>query len=624
MLAPGALTCEIVIIPLRGLDQAKISRLAKTGAFTVLFLSSSLPHFMRLQRILPRDWAMPAPGAVLNNAAARLRDIVVNLDAQIWNDPDRVSWDASLLGERGPLASTTMLNLARLKVVAELSGKPGRYLVVADDVAIGRMLLRAARQAGAAVSWSVPGHSPGLIDHIVQFGTTLRVAIDTARRRTSLVKRFFVRKLVLAWQRRRMPLPMDALRAADVLLTVWGRPDTFPTQGPLMHEHNFGRLPELLRQAGLRVVYLVYPLTYVAPARDIIRNALSAQEAVVVVDDFVPWWAGFAAALFGLGFPMRLGKLSVDNLDATDVVRAEAVRDRRLAFGAEATLLRYVGSGMARLGIRPRALIHLYEGQPWEKMLARGFAATRVIGVQNVPFAANYLSFFPSRRSIVERRMPDFLLMTGNRYVQWMIDAGVPVARVGVLGATRYEGAQELLPQGTSIVCCTGIDFDEAVELATKAARATVGLGRRLIINYHPITDQVFRAQLRDQVQQAMEQQTSHITFSTASIRDLLRDAADVLYTTSAAGFEAVRAGRRAIYVARDLQIDHDKLPEGIATRCRSVEELRRLLAVRDHVAESAEESVELSDWLSPVVDAATVKELLISLDSSDNLMSPA
>src|SRR5262249_28665430 len=148
-----------------------------------------------------------------------------------------------------------------------------------------------------------------------------------------------------------------------------------------------------------------------------------------------------------------------------------------------------------------------------------------------------------------------------------------------------YEGMLEAMPRGSSIVCCTGIDFDEAVELATKAARATAGLGRRLIINYHPITDDAFRAGLRAPVQQAAKRQTSHITFSTASIRELLRDAADVLYTTSAACFEAVHAGRRAIYVARDLQLDYDKLPEAIAVRCRSVEELRRVLAVPDPLA---------------------------------------
>jgi hypothetical protein len=201
-----------------------------------------------------------------------------------------------------------------------------------------------------------------------------------------------------------------------------------------------------------------------------------------------------------------------------------------------------------------------------------------------------------------------------------MIDAGVPAARVGVLGATRYEGAQKLIPRGTSIVCCTGIDFDEAVELAMKAVRATAGLGRRLIINYHPITDDAFRAALRAQVQQALERETGPITFSTASVRELLRDAADVLYTTSAACFEAVQAGRRAIYVARDLQLDYDKLPAAIAVRCRSVEELRGVLATSEQLARYAERSMELRDWLGPVVGAATVKELLLGrLDTSDD-----
>lgn len=616
MRAPTISAREVVALPLRDIDEARISALAATGAFKVLFLASSLDAFRAMQRMLPRDWSMPVPGEALNAAAHRLRKVVIDLDSHVWPEgASRVAWDASRLGERSPLGSTTMLNLARLLVFAEEIARPGRYLLVTDDSVLGNVFLQEARRLGASAGWYAPTHGARLATRIAHAATTLGGWIDGVRRRASLVRRFVARKLVLAsWRRRRRPFPLGALRSADVLLTVWGRADTFPHGEPLTIEHNFGRLPELLREAGLRVAYLVYPLTYTSPFTQIAHNALTARETVALVDDFVPWWAGLAAAVFGLRFPHQVGGLSIFGVDAGPVVRVEAARDRRRAFAAEAMLLRHVGKGLARRGIRPPVVLHLYENQPWEKLLARGLRAhlpaVRVIAVQHAPFASGYLSFVPSRRSIAERSIPDVVLATGEGYAQWLRDAGVPDERIDVLGAVRYEQAPQVAPPGRAVLCCTGIDLDEAIELATKAAVATAASGRALVVNFHPVTDKSFRTSVRDAVARALPGDAAHVTFSTASMRELLGEAGVVLYTTSAACFEAVQAGRTAIYVARDLELDYDKLPDAIALRCRSVEDLRNRLLTADKG--SPQSSAALAQWLAPVVDAPALGALLM------------
>ena len=606
---------QIVFVPVNALDAARIASLARSGSFIVCYLSSSYAGWAQLHERLPSEWSMPTPGPALNRAAERLRDAVINLDEQA--QPAGLSdfeWQASLLAERGPLVSTLMLNLARLVVFIEWVAQPGRHLVVVDDLAFGTLLLREAQLRNWNAGWLAPGRKFGLRDRAVALGEWLASFVDGARRRASVVRRFLVRKLVLAGQRQRRPLRLEELRKADVLLVVWGRADTFSQDGMLSNEFNFGRLPSLLRQAGFAVAYLAYPLTYVSPFGAIAANVLAAQEPVALIEDFIPWWAILPASIRGLTFPRRLGRLSVLGIDATEVLRLEARRDRRLAVNAEACLLAHVGRRLARRAVRPELVVHLYESQPWEKMLAFGvrkhLPTARIIGVQHSPFAWSYLSFFPSRRNIARAALPDLLLTCGEGYAQWFRDAGVSSARVGVVGAVRFENvACPAVARGQAVLCCTSIELDEAVELATKAAAATAGLGISLLINFHPVTNEAFRTSVRDAVCKAALA-SEHVTFSPLSMRDLLEQSSVVLYMSSAASFEAVAGGRVAIYVTRDLALDYDKLPNEIALRCNSRESLRETLG-HPAAATHRQSPTALEYWLAPVINASELRRLL-------------
>jgi hypothetical protein len=611
---------QIVIIPVDALDQDRIARLARTGWFTVCYLASSYSRYTDLHGHLPPGWSMPRPGFELNAVAERLRDVVINIDAQAQPPTlSRLQWDATLLAERGPLVSTLTLNLARLVVFIERAGRPGRHLVVVDDVSFGLLLLREARRRQWEAGWLGPGRNLGLWYRAIALRELLGRSVDGARRRVSVVRRFAVRKAQLAWQRRRNALRLDEMRKADVLLVVWGRADTFPKIGPVVQEFNFGRLPALLREAGFRVGYLVYPLTYVSRFETIAANALAAQEPAALIEDFIPWWAIIPAALRGLAFPRQVGRLSVLGIDATAVLRLEAGRDRHLSVSATATLLSYVGRGLARCGIRPGYALHLYESQPWEKMLAFGLRrhlpSARIVGVQHTPFAWNYLSFFPSRRSIAQGALPDLLLMSGEGYARWFRDAGISSARIAVLGALRFEPvALAVAPRGHAVLCSTSIELEEAIELATKAAVALEGLGVPLIINFHPVTDEAFRASVRDSVRKAIGFAADYVTFSPAPMRDLLEQSGIVLYMSSAACFEAAAAGRATVYLTRDLALDYDKLPNEMAKRCSSREALREILRSHfDTTAHFSHSDADLTHWLAPVVDANTLRRLLTS-----------
>src|SRR5262245_1406475 len=515
---------QVVIIPSAALDNKSIDALAKIGPFTVCYLAGSFARYARLREALPAGWSMPVPGPALNAAASRLRDAVINLDAQARPATlNRLAWDATLLAERGPLTSTLMLNLARLVVFVECVGRPGQHLVVVEDYEFGRLLLREAVRRGWDAGWLRPGTALDLRQRAIAGRESLARGLDGARRRASAVRRFLTHKAQLAWWRRRRPQRLDELRRADVLLVVWGRADTFPPGDLLTKEFNFGRLPDRLRESGLLIGYLAYPLTYVAPFRAIVANSVAAREPVALIEDFIPWWAIIGAVLTGLRLPRQVGRLEVLGIDATEVLRLEARRDRRLSVSVEATLLAHVGKGLARAGIRPKALLHLYEAQPWEKMLAHGvrghLPSTRIVGVQHAPFARNYLSFFPSRETLKVGVFPDLLLTAGEAYAQWFQEAGLAPDRIGVVGAVRYETtAREPTPRGRAVLCCTSIEVDEAIELATKAATAVQGLDVPLIINFHPVTDEAFR----DRVRNAVGNASDNIVFSPKPMRELL------------------------------------------------------------------------------------------------------
>ena len=130
---------------------------------------------------------------------------------------------------------------------------------------------------------------------------------------------------------------------------------------------------------------MAYPLTYVSPFTAIAANALNAEDAVALMEDFIPWWAIIPAALSGFSLPRRIGRLSIFGIDATDgVAHGGTTRPSPVR-----SVQRLVCSLMWAAGLRAAALVqkvllHLYESQPWEKMLAVGvrryLPSTRVGG----------------------------------------------------------------------------------------------------------------------------------------------------------------------------------------------------------------------------------------------------
>ncbi|CAK0754329.1 hypothetical protein WCLP8_2590001 [uncultured Gammaproteobacteria bacterium] len=417
---------------------------------------------------------------------------------------------------------------------------------------------------------------------------------------------------VLRVLRHAHPLPVAALRACDVLIMTWAGERTFPSSGIKDNDVYFGALPGLLREGGLKVGYIANPLFWMSPFPAIAENCAAAADPVLITEDCLNARDLLAALVRSLRAPFPGGKrLRLEGLDLTALARREVWIERSKWRSGQAWLRLNVGRTLHRHGVAPKAVIMSYEGQPWEKMVRAGLRRhcpdTKIIACQVSMFGAPYLSFYPSRAEITQGRSPDRLWVSGEYYADLFRRHGFPPERLDVIGAVRYQtfldhllslaadgaadGVSPNRTDGLTVLCTTSIEYQESLELVHKTALAVAALGQgRVLVNFHPVTDQAFRQRLKTAVAALVGVEPDWLDYVDGGVQALLARASVVVYNSSGTAFEALAAGVPTIYVGRDLAIDQDKIPDAVAVRCRSVEELRArlvaLTATDDHATD--------------------------------------
>jgi hypothetical protein len=84
-----------------------------------------------------------------------------------------------------------------------------------------------------------------------------------------------------------------------------------------------------------------------------------------------------------------------------------------------------------------------------------------------------------------------------------------------------------------------------------------------------------------------------------------------VLHSTSAAAFDALFAGKPAIYVRREVMLDQNKVPPGLTISCGTIDELRAsIVAALSDGKPTSSRAGALDDWVAPVSEAAIAAEL--------------
>jgi len=544
---------------------------------TIWYFGDSYAVWTALRERLPAECRLAPVGDTINRWARDLVEPLRNLDADVAID-DPATWAASGIGCRGRFETPVTSFACCCAAFLEAMEGGGRHLFVVSDDDLGHVLYAVARERGWDVGWIQPRKAPR---HWV--GAAFRV-IRTMRDRITSLRHFGRRRLQIKRMRRRYPLELEKLRQADTVLVLWGRANTFLPGGKI-RDGWFVDLPDLLRREGRQLAYLVQPLDWVDPFEAIAENALGSGQPTLMIEDAYTIGDLLRAAVITLRAPARPKRWQPRGLDLTAVLRAALSREVRRP-PTLAHLQKKVGPLMRRLGMTPRTVVHLYEGQPWERSLRMSVRATlpgaSVVAVQHMPFPPLYLNFVPSRREIAAGEVPDALMVLGPHIAEFFRALGFPDQRLAVGGALRFSTMTSLHGASSrgNVLCCTGIDWHESHELADKAAQAVARLpDLQLVVNFNPQAPATLRAAVKSFVLSRLPADARpRITFSDLGIRDLISSSGAVLYSDTNAAYEAFAAGCELIFVGRDHALDYDKLPPGWAIHCRCVDEIAAAL----------------------------------------------
>jgi hypothetical protein len=508
-------------------------------------------------------------GALLNETAKRLRPEIVALESLLASGRFPLSWSASDTAELNPVTSDLHLDLCRGIALIEAARSGGDHLVVVDDNSLGRSLVDLCRCSGITARWWGAKWS------------AMRAFYYALRGHAVHVQAFWRRRRLL----RRIPAYQERTNPADACLLTWIDRRTF-VDGPALETDRFlGKLPTWLRAVGIPFSWLGNVLGPPDGLEEAAARARCSERLDVTAALFDVRGLVRAYGLL-LAFPFAVRRRSsIAGTDVTPLVR-RAVRmelaSTRLIFAVQ-----YFGlaRAMKARGMTPRIVLYTYENQPWEKQMLAGFRralpATVLVGVQHAPFAASYLAPQPTARQWRDETTPDLLATIGEEFRDRLIAHGAPPARVIVGGALRYPSILDkrscpLVPTDGAtrrVLAACSYDLQEALELVQKAAAATAGVAE-LIVNFHPMVDEGFRATLREQVTKEVD--GNHLSFVEGNADVWLGKVDVVLYNASGTSFEAVSAGIPTIFVGSEIALDIDKMEGQGGLQCRSAADLRR------------------------------------------------
>ena len=311
----------------------------------------------------------------------------------------------------------------------------------------------------------------------------------------------------------------------------------------------------------------------------------------------------------------------IGQYDVSEIAQMVLARERFAWRPANAALWAQAGPFLARHGIRPKAVFHVYENQTWEKGLRHGLRralpATRIVGCQQSPFSELYPNMIPSSNELENGRWPDCVLALG-RNSERKLSKVAGAARVKVGGLMRQDSVfsipEDCKPQHASVMrllCATGPNYQESLELISKVHSAVASLSNvSLLINFHPLTSTRFRAGLRDFVTEKARG-SAKVEFTDAPMRDLLDLGVQALfYGDTNAGFDAIAANAHAVHVGRDHNLSFDKLPNGLSRRTWTTAEIVK--AIEDLRTPSAWPSFDrLADLVNDCFSAPNNSEII-------------
>lgn len=554
----------------------------------VFYLGEDNRFWLAVRAALPEHVQAVPVGDALNALARQARDEFLNLDRAV-ADPGDLLWQASDLAERNPGVSGLYHRCCALLAGLQELEQAGRgdLAFFVECLTVGRMLQRAAEDLG----WSVRFRTGRpLFDRwpaLAGWAERLGLLGEALRARWCFLKEHRRHRTFL--QKRLKPCKADG---CDLLLTTWAGEASFPPGETKTSDPCWGGLPQALAQNGNRLVYLANPLSWTQPFEAIVRGAARSPERIIFSEQCQSTAQALGWAMRTLFWrPRRAERFRLLGKDLEPLFRDALRRERAAVRQNFALKFLHVGDALARLGLRPEALLHPFENQPWEKMLRAGFRRAqpqaRTMAYMHMPFSRQHVSFFPSGRDILGGRIPDLLLVTSEHWRRVYLEAGFSPERLRLAPAVRFGhlfGPQPAAAggEGLKVLAVGALDPSELHGMLHKLLEARASLpGVEVLVKYHP--------NMRREDAERLRRQLAHLaagSFEETSepISQLLARVDAVTSTGSGVCYEAMACGRTPVFVASDIRLNLDKLdwfPQlgaGVRTSAHLRERLAALL----------------------------------------------
>ncbi|HEY3248958.1 MAG TPA: hypothetical protein VGK88_11780 [bacterium] len=552
----------------------------REGAAWVYF-GGDVRTLSALRRVMPPSAVELNAGALLDEILRDHADDLINLDRELDAEWLTLRWQTSELGYHDTLGDG-LRKLCAYVAFDRLLDRRGESLwVFADDWWLADAMRSRAAARGVSVLLDEPA---GLLPRWAARGA--RRVRDVARSvppRIAFLRRWFHTRRAC----RRVPHAAaigGSITDLDVVVCCWAK-------GTEILRH-WGDLPDWLRAQGVRVGFLVQDVDGAGPGPELVARvrrgvipSLFPSECLSGVDVLRLIASSWSASMH----PVRRSRVA--NVDVTDVLRMLLREESVDGSSLWARQHAWVASFLRVRRVRVAQVLHLHEGQPWERALRMGFRrhlpAVRLIGYEHNPSFTSYLRVFPSRRECGAGSYPDLLVTCGARTRPLFITAGLRPDRVAAGPALRYtylEAAarEPAAARGQPVVLVApGMTRGETVEMIATALLALGGHRTiELVVRLHPLAGDADRLLAEALACCGLTGLPENVRVSRRSLADDLQRAAVVVYRASTVGLEAAVLGIPVIHLASSLTFGVDRLDGHPLPRetARTPHELRRVV----------------------------------------------
>ena len=557
---------------------------------------------VRTESLLPEEIKQISLSKKLNDAATRLRRPYIDWVGNLAKNNQSEIWWASEIAAKNPyhmLFTRICLLDSAYRILDNLPGE--NVLIVAGTPALFQEIAAYAVKCGIVWSELEPPsrHTiPKL--HKKCYGIARKIGESIPPFMTLgkfsglyqqlLEKHIVYRKKILHRHGIKATEPFDNKKS--VLFFSWIDRRSFAPDGSYT-DPNFGPLPTIYKNSGYDVGFVPRVL-FTIPFEEAVIKLKKTGENLFFPEHYIEHADLKRFIRQSKDFSPNIPPdTRISGIPVASLAREHIDQTRGLI--PENLLYHPMIQRMSANGVSPSVILHTCEGHSWENSLCLAVHShmkeTKILGYDNVTFSRFVLSMYPSKTEFSFKPLPDYIVTNGPLFEDTLISEGYPETRVRCGCALRHTylwkgnlSNEDSKPHSTKpavrILVATAIGLGDSVELISKAAKA-FGSNQKyeLLIKCHPLVR-------IDDVKKYLGKHLDHknISFSTASIGELLPEMDLLLYTYTSVCYEAMMHGVYPICVMPENFINLDKLD--------ATPEIRALVNTPEELFECAEKII--------------------------------